>query len=175
MPYPITTKSSASLSTYQNFDGSNLTIGGLEEGAASKRGYAGAFIGVGTDFNSDAMLVIDLKGKMNYDDNGILNQNLRVRNTIGLNSSATQIRYSPLSVEVPLNKNFSFYANPHYSGKYDYRNDKWTNSAGIFAGFTQKIGKNTSVSIEAQRYNLQDINDNSGKNWGINAIVSYNF
>ena len=175
MPYPVITKGSASLNTYQNFDGSNLTIAGIEEKAVSPRTSAGSFIGIGTNFNNDAMLVIDLKGSMKYDKNGILNQNLRIRNTIGINSSATQIRYSPLTVEVPLNKNLSFYANPHYTGKYDYKNNKWTNSAGIFAGFTQKIGKNSSLSIEGQRYNLQDIKDNSGKNWGINAILSYNF
>ncbi len=175
MSDPITIKNSVSLNSFQSLDRSNLTIGGLEENVVSKKGSVGAFIGGGTDFNKDVMLIIDMKGKMRYDDKGIFNQNLRVRNTIGINSNTTQIRYSPFSVDVPISNNLSFYANPHYVGKYDYKNDKWTNSAGIFAGFTQKIDKNTAVSIEGQRYNLQDIKDNSGKNWSINAIVNYKF
>ena len=175
MPYPIEIKSSSSLNSYQNFDGSNLTIGGVEERAVSKKGYAGAFMGAGTDFKNDAMLVIDLKGKVNYDTNGVFNQNLRIRNTIGLHNTATQIRYSPLSVDIPLNKNLSFYANPHYTGKYNYKTNAWTHSAGVFAGITQKIGDKSSLSLEIQRYNLQAIKDNSGKNWGVNAILSYEF
>lgn len=172
MPVPGL-QGSASLSTYQNFDGTNLTIGGVEEKAKSSNGSAGTFLGLGTDFHHDAMVVIDFKGSLNYDNNGILNQNLRVRNTIGLKNTATQIRYSPLSVNVPVGKNTSIYANPHYVGKYNYKTEKWTNSAGVFAGVTQKITPKTSLSLEVQRYNLQDIKDNSGKNWGINAIISY--
>lgn len=172
MPVPGL-QGSTSLSTYQNFDGTNLTIGGVEEKAKSSNGSASAFLGVGTDFHKDAMVVIDFKGSLNYDKNGILNQNLRVRNTIGLKNTATQIRYSPLSVNVPVGKNTSIYANPHYVGKYNYKTDKWTNSAGVFAGVTQKLSPKTSLSLEVQRYNLQDIKDNSGKNWGINAILSY--
>ena len=119
------------------------------------------------------MAVLDFKGTLNYDKNGIFNQNLRVRNTVGIKSCTTQIRYSPLSVNIPAGKNTSLYANPHYVGKYNYKTDKWTNSAGVFAGVTQKISTKTSLSLEVQRYNLQDIKDNSGKNWGVNAIISW--
>ena len=165
---------STSLSSYQNLDGSNLTIGGVEEKAKSRNGSAAAFLGIGTDFNKDAMAVLDFKGALNYDKNGIINQNLRVRNTVGTKSSATQIRYSPLSVNVPVGKNISLYANPHYVGKFNYKTEKWTNSAGVFAGVTQKLSPKTSLSLEVQRYNLQNIKDNSGKNWGVNVIVSHN-
>ena len=65
--------------------------------------------------------------------------------------------------------------NPHYSGQMDFTTNKWTNSIGVFAGVTQKVNKNLSVSLEGQRYKLQDIKDNSSANWGINAIVSYKF
>ncbi len=167
-------KGNTSLNTYQNFDGTNLTIGGLEEKAVSKHGSAGVFLGVGTDFSKDAMAVLDFKGTYNYDKKGLLNQNLRVRNTVGLKSAATQIRYSPLSVNIPLSDKTSLYANPHYVGKINYKTGEWTNSAGVFAGVTQKVSKNMSISLEAQRYNLQDIKDNSGKNWGVNAIISWN-
>ena len=173
MPIPGL-KGTTSLSSYQSIDGSNLTIGGLEEKAVSQRGSAGAFLGAGTDFNKDAMLVLAFKGSMNYDKKGIINQNLRIRNTVGLKSSATQIRYSPLSVNIPVNHKTSLYVNPHYSGKYNYKTNQWNNSAGIFAGITRKINKNTTLSLEGQRYNLQDLKDNSGKNWSINAIISCN-
>ena len=168
-------KGNTSISTYQNMDGTNLTIAGLEEKAVGNRGSAGVFLGIGTDFSKDAMAVLDFKGSYNYDKKGLFNQNLRVRNTVGLKSSATQIRYSPLSVNVPVSDNTILYANPHYVGKFNYKTDKWTNSAGIFVGATQKVSKNTSVSLEVQRYNLQDIKDNSDKNWGINAIITWTF
>lgn len=171
MPVPGL-QGSTSLSSYQNLDGSNLTIGGVEEKAKSRNGSAAAFLGIGTDFNKDAMAVLDFKGALNYDKNGTFNQNLRVRNTVGSKSAATQIRYSPLSVNIPLGKNTSIYANPHYVGKYNYKTQKWTNSAGVFAGVTQKLSPKTSLSLEVQRYNLQDTKDNSGKNWGVNAIIS---
>ena len=171
MPEP-SIKYNASLNSFQSMDGSNLTIGGIEQKFGLNKGSVSTFLGGGTDFNSDTDLIFDLKGSMNY--NEILNQNLRIRNTIGGDNTATQIRYSPVSVSVPLGKNTSFYANPHYSGKYNYKNNEWTHSAGFLAGVTQKIG-NASISLEGQRYNLQDIKDNSGKNWSINAIVNWQF
>ena len=57
----------------------------------------------------------------------------------------------------------------------DFRNDKWKNSIGAFGGVTQKLNDKTSLSVEVQRYNLQDIKDNSAKNWSLNAILSYKF
>ena len=82
MPVPGL-QGSTSLSTYQNFDGTNLTIGGVEEKAKSKNGSAAVFLGIGTDFSKDVIGVLDFKGTLNYDKNGIINQNLRVRNTVG--------------------------------------------------------------------------------------------
>lgn len=49
------------------------------------------------------------------------------------------------------------------------------NSIGAFGGVTQKLNDKTSLSVEVQRYNLQDIKDNSTKNWSLNAILSYKF
>ena len=168
-------KYNVSLNSYQNLDGSNLTVCGLEEKRVFDKISAGAFVGFGTDFENGPKLVFDFKGSMNYDKQEKLNQNLRVRNTFGGGNNSTQIRYSPLSVNIPLGETTDFYVNPHYSGKYSYKTSDWSHSAGIFAGVTQKISENTSVSIEGQRYNLQNIKDNSGKNWGINMILSHNF
>lgn len=165
-------KYNASLNSFQSLDGNNLTIGGVEQKFAVKKGTVSTFLGVGTDFKENTNLVFDLKGGMNY--NKTLNQNLRIRNNINGDNTTTQIRYSPISVNVPIGENTSFYANPHYSGKYNYKNKEWTHSAGVFAGITKKFGM-TSLSIEAQRYNVQDIKNNSGENWSFNAILSYNF
>lgn len=169
-------ESTASINTYQKADGSNITIAGVEDKLKGRRGSASVFMGIGTDFNSYASYVVDFKGSLNYDKNGILGQNLRVRNNIKTgHNSTTQIRYSPLSVNVPVSDKTNIYVNPHYSGTINYKTDKWTNSAGVFAGVTQKLSKDTSLSLEAQRYNLQDIKDNSAKNWGVNAVLTYKF
>lgn len=171
MPEPII-KNSVTLNSFQSLDGSNLTIGGVEQKFPFKKASVSTFLGVGTNFEDNTNLVFDVKGSMNY--NKTLNQNLRIRNNINGDNTTTQIRYSPISVNVPIGENTSFYANPHYSGKYNYKNKEWTHSAGVFAGITKKFGM-TSLSIEAQRYNVQDIKNNSGENWSFNAILSYNF
>ena len=171
---PDNIKSSTSFSWFHNLDGTRYALAGVEENIVSKKGSAGAFLGIGTDTSTDVKVVLDLKGSYNYDKNGIINQNLRIRNSVGFKSATTDIRYSPLSVNIPITDKTSLYANPHYNGSINYKTNKWTNSAGVFAGFTHKISNNASFSLEAQRYNLQDIKDNSGKNWGINAIISWN-
>ncbi len=170
----IKTSSNVSVSTYQTLNGKNFSVAGIEEKFNFMKGYTSAFIGLGTNFKDDGMFVVDIKGGYNYDKKGIFNQNLRIRNKMGKNTESTQIRYSPLSVDLPVGKNTNIYLNPHYSGQYDYKKDKWTNSFGAFAGVTQKIN-DWSISLEAQRYNLQDLKDNSNKNWSINGIVSYKF
>ena len=174
MPEPII-KYSASVNSFQSLDGTNQTISGIEQTLPLKGASVSTFLGVGTDFCKNTNVVLDYKARLNYDKNGRLNQNLRIRNTIAGDSSATQIRYSPLSINIPLGNNTDFYANPHYSGKYIHQTDEWKHSIGVFAGVTQKFDKNLSISLEAQRYNLQNIKDNSGENWSINAIISYNF
>lgn len=175
MTEPLKTVGNVSISSYQSLDGSNLTVAGAEQKLKLNQGYVSTFLGAGTNFKNDAMFVLDLKGGYNYDKKGIFNQNLRIRNKMGENTESTQIRYSPISVNVPVGKNTNIYINPHYSGQYDYKKDKWTNSAGAFAGITQNLNENTSISIEGQRYNLQDIKDNSSKNWSFNVILSYKF
>ncbi len=175
MAQPLKPIGSYTTSTYQSFDGSNFTLTGLEEKFKGEKGYVSTFIGGATNFKDDAMLVLDLKGGRNYDDKGIFNQNLRVRTKLGKKSESVQLRYSPLSIDYPVSKNTSLYLNPHYSGQMDFRNDKWKNSIGAFGGVTQKLNDKTSLSVEVQRYNLQDIKDNSAKNWSLNAILSYKF
>lgn len=164
-----------SCASYQSFDGSNYTLTGLEDKYRGKKGYVSTFLGVGTNFKNDVMGVLDIKGGRNYDEKGILNSNLRLRTKLGKESESLQVRYSPLSVNVPVAKNTSLYLNPHYSGQMDFRENKWKNSLGVFAGVSQNLNKKTNLSLEVQRYNLQDITDNSAKNWSVNAILSYKF
>ena len=171
----VSKKENVSVSSYQMMDGSNFTVGGYEQKLSRSDGSVALFLGGGTDFKKDITTIVDIKGTYNYDKQGIINQNARLRTKLGKESGTTQIRYSPLSVNVPVGKSTNIYVNPHYTGQFDFRNNKWTNSAGVFTGITQNIGKHISISVEVQRYNQQNIKDNGKQNWGINGIVSYTF
>lgn len=155
-------------STYQSINGDNFTTAGCD--MKFDHGV-GMYTGIGTDFHSKPVIVVDMKGSGQYG-NSVFQHNLRVRTKVSDKTFTSQIRVSPLSINVPLSDKTSIYANPHYSGTYDFDKKNWKHSAGIFGGITQKINDNTKISLEAQRYNLQDIKDNSGKNWSINAVVS---
>lgn len=161
-----------SVSTFQSFDGSNYTLAGIEGKLKYKNVTFGGFGGVGTDFNGSTSIVTDAKLTHSY--NKTLNQNLRIRNKISEDTNCTQIRYSPLSINIPIGENTNIYANPHYVAQINSNTNEWKHSAGIFVGATQKF-KNLSISAEIQRYNLQNIKDNSGANWSGNVIISYNF
>jgi len=168
---------SITANSFQHMDGSNLTIMGLDTKFNLPKGASvSAFTGIGTNFDN-IRGVVDLKGSMPYKENSILSQNIRFRNNLTKDGCSTQIRYSPLTVSVPVSKDktTNVYVNPHYIGKYDYNSGDYTHSAGVFAGTSKKLNKNFSVALEAQRYNLQDFKDNSGKNWSINSIISYKF
>lgn len=164
---------SVNAATYQSLDGSNYTLAGFEGSIKDNGKSVSAFLGSGTDFKDTGLdLVVDLKGKLDYDKQGIFNQNARIRTKFEENYQTFQVRYSPISVNVPVGKNTNLYVNPHYVGQISTDN-KWKNGVGAFTGVTQKFG-NTSVSLEVQRYNLQNIKDNSTKNWSINATIAVN-
>ncbi len=172
MPEPDI-KSSISSGIYQQLNGKNFTLLGYENKINGKKAYISTFQGIGTNFKDDFMCIWDVKSGCNYNSKGLTNQNLRIRAKLGEKSSAIQIRYSPLSVDIPVNKNTNIYLNPHYSGQMDFRKHKWTNSIGAFAGISTKLNTKATLSLEAQRYNLQNIKQNNLENWGINAILSY--
>ncbi|MBR6098423.1 hypothetical protein IKP85_01605 [bacterium] len=167
MPEPI--KGYFSASTFQSADGSNFTTAGFD--IKFPQGLS-TYIGMGTDFTKDPFGVIDFKESNPYGKGSIVGHNVRIRTKYDDKFLSTQVRVSPCTINVPVGKNTSIYVNPHYVGQYDYQTNTWKNGAGIFAGATQKFGQDVSVSLEGQRYNLQDIGDNSGGNWSINAIVS---
>ena len=159
------------VATYQYADGSNFTLAGYD---LKFKGGLGTFVGMGTDFASEPVGIIDLKESNTYRKGGLLGQNVRLRtktNQDGLES--TQVRVSPCTVNVPLKDGkTSLYVNPHYVGTYNYETKKWKNGAGIFFGGTYKINNDVSVSAEVQRYNLHEISDNSAANWSGNVIFS---
>lgn len=167
-------KTQFSIGTFQYCDGSYTAFSGAEVRYGEKNWYVGAGGYVASNAFNDRYGLLDLRGKLSYDSNNIFEQNLRVRTTCDPNVKATQIRYSPFTVNIPITDNVSIYSNTHYSGKYNYDEKKWTHSIGNFTGLNCKINKNNSIAFEAQRYNLQDITDNSPKNWSFNAIYTHN-
>ena len=145
-------------------NGENLTTFGVESGA-------------GYDFKKDVGAMLDIKGSKNYDKQGIVGANVRLRTKLGKKSESLQVRISPATLNIPVgDKGTSIYLNPHYSGQMNFREGKWTNSMGAFCGVKQSLcdGKVT-FWVEGQRYNLQNITDNQKKNWSVNASVAYNF
>ena len=56
-------------------------------------------------------MVLDLKGKLNYDEKGIFEQNIRVRTAFDDDFKSTQIRYSPITVNIPMGQDVSIYSN----------------------------------------------------------------
>lgn len=162
---------SASCSNYWYNNNVNTTLLGLETKLSSKNLSAGIMSGMAYDTKSGASMVVDLKFANNYDKKAIVGQNLRIRNNFADGSVSTQFRYSPCTVNVPVTENTSVYLNPHAVAKYNYTSKKWDTGAGAFLGVTYKFKKDLGLSIEGQRYNIQDFDKNKG-NWGVNVIVS---
>ena len=167
------TKQTGSAGAYLYNNKENQVFLGVENKVQNKNLTLGVFTGVTNVGKNNAGLLVDLKESYKYEKSGILSNNVRIRNTFSEGSNSTQIRISPLTVNIPVSKKTSTYINPHFVGKYNYNTEKWTKSAGVFAGIEQKIGK-ASLAIEGQRYNLQDFKENDG-NWGINIIYTQNF
>ena len=164
-----------SLGTYQYFDGANTSFAGSEVRYSGQKGYVGVGAYVASDDLKNAYGLFDLKGKLNYDSDGIFDQNLRVRTAFDSNIKTTQIRYSPLTVNVPVSENVSIYSNTHYAGKYNYQSEKWAHSVGNFTGVSYDVTKKDNLSFELQRYNLQNIKDNNPNNWGVNVVYTHKF
>lgn len=161
--------------TYQYCDGNNTAFGGAETRYANKNSYVGIGGFVASDNLKNPYGLFDLKGKLNYDKNGIFEQNIRVRTAFDDDLKTTQIRYSPLSINIPIEDNLSVYSNTHYSGKYNFDTQKWKHSAGNFTGISWDVGEKDNLSLEAQRYNLQNLKDNSSENWSVNLMYTHKF
>lgn len=162
-----------SVASYQSFDGLNQTIGmyGLKYQAGEN---VSVYVGAGFDTNFTDNLGVVCDAKTNWQINENYSLQGRIRTCHSDKKNTTQFRISPQFQE-SLGKNTSVYVNPYYAYKLDYDNHTGNHSIGIFSGVSQKIGNKTTVFVEAQRYNLQDIQNNSGKNWSVNVGLSYKF
>ncbi len=168
-------KTLASIGTFQGFDGSNTSFAGAELRYGKKNWYVGgAGYIVANDFQN-VFGIVDVKAKLAYDSKNIFEQNLRVRTSCGNDVNSTQIRYSPCTINIPVSDKVSIYTNTHYAGKYNYNTEKWSHSLGNFTGLNCKFDDKNSLALEAQRYNLQDIKNNSPENWSFNVIYTHNF
>ena len=163
------------LGTYQYCDGANTSFAGSEVRYGDSNWYVGTGGYVASNDFKNPYGLFDLRGKLNYDSNGIFEQNLRIRTAFDNDLKSTQIRYSPVTLNIPINENLSIYSNTHYSGKYNFETQKWKHSVGNFTGVSCNISKNHNIAFEAQRYNIQDIKDNSAENWSLNLMYTYKF
>ena len=164
-----------SLGTYQYCNGDNTALVGAETRYTGGRGYVGVGGYVALDNLKNPYGIFDLKGKLNYDSKGIVEQNLRVRTAFDEDLRSTQIRYSPCTVNIPVTNDVSIYSNTHYSAKYNYKSSEWNHSIGNFTGVSWDVTKKDNLSLEGQRYNIQDFTDNSGKNWSVNLMYVHKF
>ena len=168
-------KTQAGMGTYQGLDKNNISFAGTEVRYGEKNWYVGAGGYVASNNFKEYYGLVDLKAKLNYDSKNIFEQNLRIRTAVDKDLKSTQIRYSPITVNIPVNKNVSIYSNTHYSGKYNYAENNWTHSLGNFTGVSCKIGSKDNIAFEAQRYNLQELKNNSPENWSINFTYTHSF
>ena len=164
-------------STFQNFDGTNFTTVGVE----AKTGFGlSTYAGLGADFSNKSTGVFDVKYSGKYAKNSVIGFNGRARTKLGENEQSVELRVSPLAVNVPINENVSAYFTPCGRVKYDAAKGNWKPSGTVFAGVTYKHDKNTSISLEVQNYNTENLFNGSGQffdgqNWSGNIIVSRRF
>lgn len=169
MPGSNDVKVNFSTFTYQSFDGKNFTTAGYNCGF---NGGVGIYAGLGSDFEGQITGVIDLKESNKYSKNSVFEHNIRIRTKLEDKLKSTQVRVSPCSADIPLDRRTSLYVNPHYAANYNYDTKKWKHSAGIFVGVSYKCSDRVNLSAELQRYNLQNISDNHGCNYSANVGFS---
>ena len=163
------------LATYQYCNGTNTLLANPEVRYSGGKGYIGAGVALGSDNLKNPYGLFDIKGKLNHTSNGILEQNVRIRTSFYEDINSTQIRYSPCTVNIPVSDDVSIYSNTHYSGKYNFHTEKWKHSIGNFTGVSWDATPKDNISLEGQRYNIQDFKDNSGENWSINLMYTHRF
>ncbi len=164
-------KQELTMATYQNFDGSNRTVGlyGIKKPVGDFSFSAG--MGYSTDFKDDLNALFEAKGS--YSPDGHNSLQLRIRSTHGA-INTTQFRFSP-GMKETFETGTSIYMNPYASATIDYGNGKWNYDVGVFGGVEQDLGSGMKLAAEVQRYGLQNPADNSPKNWGVNVVFTKTF
>ncbi|MCI1273314.1 MAG: hypothetical protein LKG27_02630 [Clostridiaceae bacterium] len=158
----------ASMSTFQQCDGSNFSTAGVDCSINVGSGKLSTYAGMGSCFTKGSTgLIFDAKGSLPYG-NSCFSGGFRVRNNINDKSKTVQFRIQPATVSVPVSKDIKLYATPYFASKLDYKTSKVTNNVGGFAGVSAKFGK-TNVFVEGQIYDVSKIDKSTTS---INAGVS---
>ena len=164
------------IATYQDLDGSNYTLGGIDvKFASGQDGSASFLIGGGADFaNKKYEFITELRGKLNYTDN--FNCNARVRakagSTNGDMSQICEFRLSPVAADIPVSKNTSIYLNPYYKLKSDLHG-KTSHHVGAFTGVSHKLSNKISGFAEVECNDV--LKRNLQQNTSINLGLRVNF
>ena len=158
------------IASYQKTDGSNTTmaIRSVNYQAAENLTFTGG-VGGSTNFNGNNSLMLEGKAKYNVNDH--FSVQARLRNSLSSKQNSTQFRLTT-GYKTNVSDNTSIYVNPYVSAKYDCSTGKLTTDKGVFAGVSQKLHPMVTLSGEVQKYNGLE---GGAENWGINAILSYNF
>ncbi len=165
-------KQEITAASYQQFNGSNRTIGLYSVKVSPGKFNLSAGAGVSTDFVKDYGALFEAKGSYSPDEHNSLQ--LRIRSTHSGQSNKTQFRFSP-GVKQKFETGTSIYLNPYASATINYTSKEWGYDVGVFGGVEQDLGSGMKIAFEAQRYGLQNPSDNSGKNWGVNVVFSKTF
>ncbi len=158
MSVNVTTK--ASVSSFQQCDGTNFTTAGVDNSFKVGEGNIGVYTGIGLTFNEQpATAIVDLKGSMPYG-NSVFSGGFRVRNNLGENSQSVQFRLQPCTVTVPVANGTNIYATPYMATKVNYNSGDVTTSFGAYGGVSQKVG-NVNIFVEGQIYDFSNVNKNT--------------
>ena len=160
-----------SIQSFQQLDGSNLSIMGIDYFAKVGDFSFGTFAGIGTSFTKGSTgAVFDLKGSMPYGDSK-LSGGFRVRHNLNPNSKSVQFRFQPATFTFPINDKTKIYTTPYLATKLIYGKSGASTTVGNFTGVSTKIGK-ANVFVEGQLYDLTKINPSTTS---FNVGVSFNF
>jgi hypothetical protein len=152
------------IATYQNFDGSNTTLGVASLNRQDGKFACSAGIGYGINFkDKSTKLVVEGKGSYSLSDN--ISFNARLRNMLSSESNTSQLRLAT-EVKTKLGENTTAYGDVYVAPKINYETGKIKTDYGAFAGISQSLGHNTTLSCEVQKYK---------DDWGINAIFGWTF
>lgn len=167
MPTDPATK--VSVSSFQQCDGTNFTTAGVDNSYKTGNCSIGVYTGIGLTFDGkNSSAVLDLKGSVPYGESPV-SGGFRIRNNLSENSQTVQMRIQPCTVNIPVGEKTTLYAAPYSAVKINYKNGDTKTNFGGFAGVSQKIGKNASIFVEGQIYDVTKTDKNTTS---VNAGIS---
>lgn len=158
------------LASYQNMDNTNTTVAMRAVNVqTSKNVSLSAGIGGSTNFKGNNAVMFEAKAKYNFNEHFSVQG--RMRNSVSTKQNTFQFRLTP-GYKTNLSDKTSIYANPYVVAKYNAKQDKWSIDKAAFVGVSYQALPNLTVSGELEKYH--GLEGGAG-NWGVNAILSYNF